>query len=80
MLCVDDLLSLELFQKLPKNRLDWVCARAQAIEVASGEVLVREGDPQARRPPVHEKARVDQGRAERTDDRRSQLARSLRRE
>lgn len=45
MLCVDDLLSLELFQKLPKNRLDWVCARAQAIEVASGEVLVREGDP-----------------------------------
>ena len=45
MLCVDDLLSLELFQKLPKSRLDWVCARAQAIEVASGEVLVREGDP-----------------------------------
>ncbi len=45
MLCVNDLLTLELFQKLPKSRLDWVCDRAQAIEVTSGEILVREGDP-----------------------------------
>lgn len=45
MLCVNDLLALELFQKLPRARLEWVCDRAEEIELANGEILVREGDP-----------------------------------
>lgn len=44
-LCVEELLSFELFEKLSRNRLDWVCARAREIELASGKVLVREGEP-----------------------------------
>jgi signal transduction histidine kinase len=44
-LCVNDLLALELFQKLPRARLEWVCDRAEEIELANGEILVREGDP-----------------------------------
>lgn len=45
MLCVEDLLSLDLFQSLPPDRLDWVCARTQAIHLNSSELLVQEGDP-----------------------------------
>lgn len=44
MLCTNDLLALELFQHLPQHRLDWVCNRAQFLELASGEILVREGE------------------------------------
>ncbi|WP_315787919.1 sensor histidine kinase [Fischerella sp. JS2] len=44
MLCKNDLLKLELFQKLPEHRLDWVCDRAQEIELETGEILVREGE------------------------------------
>ena len=44
MLCSNDLLALELFQHLPQHRLDWVCDRAQFLELASGEILVREGE------------------------------------
>ncbi|MBW4620500.1 MAG: cyclic nucleotide-binding domain-containing protein [Cyanosarcina radialis HA8281-LM2] len=44
MLCVNDLLELELFQKLPRARLEWVCDRAEEIELANSEILVREGD------------------------------------
>lgn len=44
MLCVNDLIALELFQKLPKHRLEWVCDRAQFVELKPGEILVREGD------------------------------------
>ncbi len=44
MLCREELLSLELFQKLSKDRLDWICARAEEIELARGEILVREGE------------------------------------
>lgn len=44
MLCSNDLLKLELFQHLPQHRLDWVCDRAQFLELTSGEILVREGD------------------------------------
>lgn len=45
MLCVEDLSTLELFQHLPQERLHWVCARAQKVELAAGETLVQEGDP-----------------------------------
>ena len=44
MLCRNELLALELFQYLPQERLEWVCDRAQAVELASGDILVREGD------------------------------------
>ncbi len=44
MLCINDLLALELFQKLPKHQLDWVCDRAQKVELEKGEILVREGE------------------------------------
>jgi len=44
MLCTKELLKLELFQILPTERLEWVCDRAEAIELNKGEVLVREGD------------------------------------
>jgi signal transduction histidine kinase len=45
MLCVEDLLSLELFQVLPRERLDWICDRAQAIALTDGQMLVQEGEP-----------------------------------
>ncbi|NJR62049.1 MAG: cyclic nucleotide-binding domain-containing protein [Cyanobacteria bacterium CRU_2_1] len=45
MLCVDDLLALELFRQLPRSRLEWMCDRAQAIDLVSGDYLVKEGDP-----------------------------------
>lgn len=44
MLCTHDLLALKLFQHLPKQRLEWVCDRAQAVNLASGDVLVRQGE------------------------------------
>jgi signal transduction histidine kinase len=43
-LCTEDLLTLELFQKLPVHRLEWVCDRAQELLLGSGEFLFREGD------------------------------------
>ena len=45
MLCADELLVLELFQKLPRHRVDWVCDRAQELKFKSGEFLIKEGDP-----------------------------------
>ncbi len=45
MLCVEDLLSLELFQVLPQERLEWICDRAQILELKDGDRLVQEGDP-----------------------------------
>lgn len=45
MLCDQELLRLELFQKLESDRLDWVCERATEIKLTKGEILVREGDP-----------------------------------
>jgi signal transduction histidine kinase len=44
-LCIEDLLALELFQKLPRSRLEWVCDRAQETHLAAGEILVSEGEP-----------------------------------
>jgi CRP-like cAMP-binding protein len=43
-LCIQDLLALELFQPLPQSRLEWVCDRAQAVILAVGDVLVHEGE------------------------------------
>lgn len=45
MLCVDELLTLELFQQLSQEQIHWVCDRAQEMELASGEVFVKQGDP-----------------------------------
>lgn len=45
MLCIDDLLLLEPFQKLPKARLEWVCDRTQVVTLKAGEVLIHEDDP-----------------------------------
>ena len=45
MLCVEKLLSLELFQILPKSRLEWICDRSEEIHVSTGERLISEGDP-----------------------------------
>lgn len=44
MLCINDLLALEVFQHLPQHRLDWVCDRASSVELSSGEILVRQGN------------------------------------
>ena len=45
MLCVKELTSLEIFQRIPSERLYWICNRAQKVELAAGEQLVQEGDP-----------------------------------
>jgi signal transduction histidine kinase len=42
-LCINDLLKLELFQHLPQHRLEWVCERASLLELEAGEILVSEG-------------------------------------
>ena len=44
MLCVEDLVNLDPFQRLPQERLEWVCDHAQTVELGAGEILVREGD------------------------------------
>jgi signal transduction histidine kinase len=44
MLCSQELSKLELFQVLSPERLNWVCDRAEAMDLKAGEVLVREGD------------------------------------
>ncbi|MEA5603184.1 ATP-binding protein [Nostoc sp. UHCC 0252] len=44
MLCIEDLINLDPFQRLPKERLEWVCDRAGTVELLAGEVLVHEGD------------------------------------
>ncbi|MEL7075445.1 MAG: ATP-binding protein [Cyanobacteria bacterium J06648_1] len=44
MLCSEELLQLELFQKLEASRLEWVCDRAIQFELKQGEFLVKEGD------------------------------------
>ena len=48
MLCVTDLLEIELFKKLPMERLEWICDRAELIELTSGETLLKEGDARTR--------------------------------
>lgn len=45
MLCSESLLQMKPFQVLPAERLAWICDRAEHIQLAPGEVLVREGEP-----------------------------------
>lgn len=44
MLCIEELFALEPFQQLPRERLEWVCDRAQVVELSAGEVLLEEGE------------------------------------
>ncbi|MGF1939372.1 MAG: ATP-binding protein [Nostoc sp. ChiQUE02] len=48
MLCIEELINLDPFQQLPKEKLEWVCDRAQTVELSAGEVLSHEGDPACR--------------------------------
>ncbi|MEH2169060.1 MAG: ATP-binding protein [Nostoc sp.] len=48
MLCVEELINLDPFQQLPKERLQWVCDRTQTVELSATEVLSHEGDPVCR--------------------------------
>lgn len=45
MLCTTALLQMPAFRALPPERLAWICDRATHVQLAAGEVLVREGDP-----------------------------------
>jgi signal transduction histidine kinase len=45
MLCIEDLINLDPFQRLPQARLEWICDRAQIVELHPGDVLVQEGNP-----------------------------------
>ncbi len=45
MLCSESLSQIKPFEKLPPDRLEWICDRAEHIQLAPGEVLVKEGAP-----------------------------------
>lgn len=45
MLCAESLSQIESFKMLPVERLSWVCDRAEQIQLAPGEILVKEGAP-----------------------------------
>ncbi|MEL6397458.1 MAG: ATP-binding protein [Cyanobacteria bacterium J06607_6] len=44
MLCIEELLTLEAFQQLPKEQLDWACDRATEVKLPAGATLTKEGD------------------------------------
>ncbi len=44
MLCAKQLVQMTPFDKLPLERLEWICDRAKPIRLSPGEVLVRQGD------------------------------------
>nr|WP_235355380.1 ATP-binding protein [Aliterella atlantica] len=44
LLCVNQLLTLELFGSLPQHRLEWICDRVKEINLAAEQILVREGE------------------------------------
>ncbi|MEA5463792.1 sensor histidine kinase [Leptothoe sp. PORK10 BA2] len=44
MLCVESLLQIPEFQSLPRKRLDWICDRAEYIQLPAGKILIKEGD------------------------------------
>ncbi|QHG14990.1 ATP-binding protein [Nostoc sp. ATCC 53789] len=48
MLCIEELINLDPFQQLSQEQLEWVCDRAQTVELSGGEVLSHEGDPACR--------------------------------
>lgn len=43
MLCAESLLQIPEFRMLPRERLDWICDRAEHIQLTTGEILVKEG-------------------------------------
>ncbi len=43
MLCVDDLVKLNAFQTLSEARLQWLCDRAQELNLSRGEIIEEEG-------------------------------------
>ncbi|WP_017300126.1 sensor histidine kinase [Nodosilinea nodulosa] len=43
-LCLEHLQAIEPFNHLPRERLEWVCDRADSITLAKGDYLVKEGD------------------------------------
>ncbi|MDB9529538.1 ATP-binding protein [Oscillatoria sp. CS-180] len=46
MLCIDELLTLEPFQQLPQEKLEWACDRAKELQIPTGTQLIAEGgDP-----------------------------------
>lgn len=45
MLCTESLLLIDSFKMLPPERLEWICDRAEHIQLTPGEVLVKEGEP-----------------------------------
>lgn len=45
MLCIDELLTLEPFQQLPKEKLQWACDRAKELHLPPGTLLMKEGQP-----------------------------------
>ena len=45
MLCIEELLTLEPFQQLPRERLEWACDRAHEISLPADATLIKEGDP-----------------------------------
>lgn len=44
MLCRESLAQMKPFDKLPDERLNWICDRATPIHLSAGEVLVHQGD------------------------------------
>lgn len=44
MLCAEQLVQMTPFDKLPPERLEWVCDRAHPVHLSPGEVLVHQGD------------------------------------
>ena len=44
MLCIEELLTLEAFQQLPKEQLDWACDHATEVKLPAGATLSKEGD------------------------------------
>ena len=43
MLCIEEIIVLEPFQHLPRERLEWVCDRAKVVELTAGEILIKQG-------------------------------------
>lgn len=43
MKCIEELLTLEPFQQLPKAQLEWACDRARELYLSAGSILVEEG-------------------------------------
>lgn len=43
MLCIDDILTLEPFQQLPREQLEWACDRATELHIPKGTLVAEEG-------------------------------------